>query len=70
MDDLYVKEDYRGIGLGKALLDGVIDFAKKEACNKVRWQVSNWNTHAQEFYKKMGAQIDDVEINCDLVLNS
>ncbi|MEM7550543.1 MAG: GNAT family N-acetyltransferase [Bacteroidota bacterium] len=70
MDDLYVREQYRGLGLGKALLDKVVDFAKKEKCSKVRWQVSNWNTNAQEFYKKMGAQIDDVEINCDLTLNN
>ncbi len=68
MDDLYVKENYRKKGIGKRLLGSVIEFAKKEECNKVRWQVSNWNKNGQEFYKGMGAEIDDVEWNCDLIL--
>ena len=70
MDDLYVKPAYRGNGAGKKLLDTVIGVAKKEECNKVRWQVSNWNTNAQEFYKKIGAKIDGVELNCDLILRN
>jgi len=68
MDDLYVKENYRNQGIGKKLLKSIIEFAKKEECNKIRWQVSNWNKNGQEFYKKMGAEIDDVELNCDLIL--
>ena len=69
LDDLYVLENYRGRGIGNALLDKVIETAKTENCKKVRWQVSNWNGKAIEFYKKRGAIIDDVEINCDLLLN-
>ncbi len=68
MDDLYVKADFRNQGIGKRLLDTVIGYARQEKCNKVRWQVSNWNKKAQEFYKKIGAEIDDVELNCDLPL--
>ncbi|MDN5216140.1 GNAT family N-acetyltransferase [Fulvivirgaceae bacterium BMA12] len=68
MDDLYVKADFRNQGIGKRLLDAVIGYARHEKCNKVRWQVSNWNKKAQEFYKKIGAEIDDVELNCDLPL--
>ncbi len=68
LDDLYVKPRYRKIGLGKRLLEKVIDEAKRENCHKVRWQVSHWNKNAQEFYKSMGAEIDGEELNCDLVL--
>lgn len=68
MDDLYVKETYRKKGIGKKLLDSVIEFARNKKCGKVRWQVSNWNLNAQNFYKKLGAAIDDVELNCDLKL--
>ncbi len=68
MDDLYVKETFRKKGIGKNLIDSVIAFAKKENCNKVRWQVSNWNKNAQDFYQKIGANISDVELNCDLIL--
>lgn len=69
MDDLYVKETYRNQGIGKKLLETVIAFAKEENCHKVRWQVSNWNKKAQGFYKRIGAEISDVELNCDLILN-
>jgi diamine N-acetyltransferase len=68
LDDLYVTDAYRKQGIGKKLLEAIIDVAKKEQCKKVRWQVSNWNNDAINFYKKMGAAIDDVEINCDLFL--
>ncbi len=66
LDDLYVVAPYRGRGIGSKLLDEVIAIAKNENCKKVRWQVSNWNEKAIEFYKMRGAIIDAVEINCDL----
>lgn len=68
LDDLYVLEQYRGRGVGNKLLDKIIETAKLENCKKVRWQVSNWNEKAIEFYKMRGATIDEVEINCDLKL--
>ena len=69
LDDLFVKEEFRKQGIGKKLLEAVIDFAKSEKCKKIRWQVSKWNANAIEFYKKMGAQINEVEINCDLMFD-
>lgn len=68
LEDLYVTEAYRKQGIGKKLLYSVINFAKNNACKKMRWQVANWNKNAQEFYKYIGAEIDDVELNCDLKL--
>ena len=68
LDDLYIIEKYRGNGLGSKLIDEVIAMAKQENCKKVKWMVSKWNKHAIEFYKKKGAEIDDVEISCDLIL--
>ncbi len=68
LDDLYIIEKHRSLGLGSKLLDTVIEMAKEEKCKKVRWQVSKWNKNAIEFYKSKGAMIDDVDINCDLVL--
>jgi GNAT superfamily N-acetyltransferase len=68
LDDLYVLEKYRRLGIGNKLLDKVIETAKSENCKKVKWQVSNWNKKAIEFYKMRGATIDEVEINCDLKL--
>jgi diamine N-acetyltransferase len=65
LDDLYVKAEYRGKSIGTRLMDTVFDIARQAECKKVRWQVSNWNQEAIAFYKKRGAQVDDVEINCD-----
>lgn len=67
LDDLFVIEKYRGNGLGSKLMEKVFEMAKEQGCKKVKWQVSKWNKNAIEFYKSKGAEIDDVEINCDLV---
>ena len=69
MDDLYVRESYRGVGIGKLLINKVIEFAKTSGCHKLRWQVSDWNATAIGFYKGLGAEIDKQERNCDLDLN-
>ena len=68
MDDLYVTQDYRGRGLGTLLIENVKRFAKDNGCKKLRWQVSDWNKPAIGFYKSLGAEIDEVEMNCDLML--
>lgn len=69
MDDLYVKRDFRGNGLGTKLIKKVIEKAKSDKCNKLRWQVSEWNQPAIDFYKNLGATVDSVESNCDLSLS-
>jgi len=69
MDDLYVQPTLRGKGIGKSLLGKVCDLAKESGCHKMRWQVSNWNVPAINFYKSLGAEIDHVEMNCDLHLD-
>ena len=65
LDDLYVKEDKRGLKIGSALLKQIFEVAKNENCKRVRWQVSNWNKPAIAFYKKCGAELDDECVNCD-----
>jgi len=67
MDDLYVRPDFRSAGVGTKLINEVIAFAKAENCKKLRWQVSEWNQPAIDFYKSLGANVDAVESNCDLV---
>lgn len=69
MDDLYVTPEYRANGIGTKLINSVIEFAKKSQCHKLRWQVSEWNKSAIDFYKNIGAMIDNVEQNCDLILD-
>lgn len=69
LDDLYVKPGSRGKGLGAMLMQEVIDKGKNEGCTQLRWQVSRWNTPAIDFYDKLGAAIEDVEMNCTLSLH-
>jgi GNAT superfamily N-acetyltransferase len=70
LDDLYVTDDYRGHGTGTSLMDAITGIALTSGCIKLKWQVSRWNSKAIEFYKKRGADIDEVEINCDLKLQN
>ncbi len=65
LDDLYVKSEYRGKGVGKLLIDKIFDVAKKENCKRLRWQVLDWNKPAIDFYDKLGADLDGEWINCD-----
>ena len=66
LDDLYVKEKYRGYGIGKKLLNKVIRIGKASNCKRIRWQVLEWNKPAIDFYKKLGANLDGEWVNCDI----
>jgi diamine N-acetyltransferase len=68
LDDLYVVASYRGKGIGRRLLEEIISIGKRENCKRLKWQVSKWNEAAINFYKNMGAAVDDTESNCDLLL--
>lgn len=59
LEDIYVRDQYRGKGIGKALLARVASIAKEQKCFGVRWQVLDWNTPAIEFYKGLGATFLD-----------
>lgn len=56
LEDLYVKPEYRGKGIGKELLKKLIETAKERNCARVEWMVLDWNTSAIDFYKKLGAK--------------
>lgn len=64
LDDLYVKPEWRGKGLGLELLKRVFAVAEAEGCKRVRWQVLEWNANAIAFYKKAGAKLDQEWITC------
>ena len=66
LDDLYVKETYRGQKAGSMLLEKIFEVARLENCNRIRWLVSDWNKPAIAFYKKIGATIDEEIFVCDL----
>lgn len=65
LDDIYIKKEYRGKGIGKKLLAKVFEAAKAQDCQRLRWQVLDWNENAIRFYEKIGARLDGEWINCD-----
>ncbi len=65
LDDIYVKPDFRGRGVGSLLLRNIFELAKQENCKRLRWQVLDWNENAISFYKKRGAAISREWLNCD-----
>lgn len=57
LEDLIVREEKRGTGLGNALYRKVITFAEKQGLKRVEWVVLDWNQHAIDFYARSGANI-------------
>ena len=57
LEDLIVREEFRGKGLGSALYTEVIKFAAQEKVKRTEWVVLNWNTNAADFYRKSGADV-------------
>lgn len=64
LEDLIVKEEFRGKGLGSALYTEVIKYAAQEKVKRTEWVVLNWNKDAADFYRRSGA---DVMENWDTV---
>lgn len=59
LEDLFVLPEYRGLGIGKALLQRVAAIAVEKDCPRLGWEVLDWNTPAIEFYRAMGAEFLD-----------
>jgi GNAT superfamily N-acetyltransferase len=59
LEDLFVRENFRGRGIGTALLARVARIATDEQCQGVHWEVLNWNAKAIEMYRQIGAQFPD-----------
>jgi GNAT superfamily N-acetyltransferase len=60
LEDLFVRPEARGLGIGKALFMYVGAIAKERNCGRYEWAVLDWNEHAIRFYRSLGAQpLDD-----------
>ena len=56
IEDLYVNEEARGKGIGKALFSFLADLAIQRDCAMLEWTVLKWNTPSIRFYEKIGAK--------------
>ncbi len=55
LEDLFVLPDFRGKGIGKALLKSLARIAVERDCGRMEWAVLDWNETAIRFYLKLGA---------------
>ena len=59
LEDIFVYPEFRGRGIGKALLKEVAADALGRGCRRMQWEVLDWNTPAIDFYRAMGAEFLD-----------
>jgi GNAT superfamily N-acetyltransferase len=59
LEDLFVRPEARGSGLGKALLAHLAMLALERDCARLEWSVLDWNESAIGFYQKLGARLMD-----------
>ena len=56
LEDLFVRPEFRGRGLGKALLLHLAKIANARGCGRMEWAVLDWNAPAIAFYESLGAR--------------
>lgn len=59
LEDLYVRPNMRGKGVGTLLLQHVARLARERGCGRLEWSVLNWNKPAIRFYEALGARAMD-----------
>jgi GNAT superfamily N-acetyltransferase len=56
LEDLFVRPEHRGQGIGLALLAALERRAREAGCGRLEWSVLDWNESAIEFYRRFGAR--------------
>jgi GNAT superfamily N-acetyltransferase len=56
LEDLFVRERFRGLGVGRALIAEVARLGVERGCARMDWAVLDWNREAIGFYERLGAR--------------
>ncbi len=59
LEDLFVQPEYRGRGIGRALLSRLAAIAVERGCGRFEWSVLRWNESAIILYEALGAKPQD-----------
>ncbi len=57
LEDLFIRQEYRGRGFGKALLVHLAKITRERGYGRLEWAVLDWNQPAIDFYKSLGSRI-------------
>ena len=57
LEDLFVRPEHRGAGIGRALLTRLAGLARERGCGRFEWAVLDWNEPAIRFYQALGAEV-------------
>jgi GNAT superfamily N-acetyltransferase len=57
LEDLFVRPEHRGAGIGRALLQSLAGIARERGCGRFEWTVLDWNAPAIRFYGSLGADL-------------
>lgn len=68
LEDIIVTEEYRCKGIGRMLMDQLIETAKERKYSGILWQVLEWNEPAIQFYQRYKPKFDDEWINVSVEL--
>lgn len=56
LEDIYIKPEFRGMGIGNIVFRHLAKIAVENKCGRMEWAVLNWNTPAIKFYNKLGGR--------------
>jgi GNAT superfamily N-acetyltransferase len=59
LEDLFVKPEMRGKGIGRMMLSYLARIATERNCGRLEWSVLDWNEPALRFYRSLGAELMD-----------
>ena len=57
LEDLFVRPECRGAGIGRSLLTRLATLARQRGCGRFEWAVLDWNQPAIDFYQALGASV-------------
>jgi len=66
LEDLFVRPELRGRGIGKAMMIELARIAVREECGRFEWSVLDWNQPSIDFYRSLGARLMEEWVVCRL----
>lgn len=59
LEDLFIKSEFRGLGIGTTLISRLAQTAEEQGCGRLEWACLDWNKPSIQFYRNLGAAAQD-----------